>query len=187
MSKSVEHVLDELLVLNSQAGDKKSLEALVNRWNSKLVKHATYMIHDSNAAQDVVQDSWIAICRTVPKLNDPAKFRFWAYKIVSHKCIDMIRKQQTNRSAIKKAHAEPKYVSNEKELDEDNLNEEVTALRKAMSLMSKETEILLKLFYTEQLSTKEISKTLKIPVGTVKSRLFKARNELKISIERRSK
>jgi RNA polymerase sigma-70 factor (ECF subfamily) len=92
MSRSVEQVVDEILVMDCQSGRVKALEMLVSRWQKRLWRYAYHLTGDSEAAWDVTQESWLGIIRGISRLNDPAKFRAWAYQIVTNKASDWIRR-----------------------------------------------------------------------------------------------
>ena len=99
MEKSPDAIYDELLVLRCQDGEEAALGDLVNRWQSRLLRFALQITDRRDAAADVVQESWLAIVRGIHKLDDPASFPKWAYRIVRNKSVDWTRRQQLNLSA----------------------------------------------------------------------------------------
>ena len=101
MTRTHEDIQDELLVLQCQEGDGDALEALIVRWQPRLARLAWRLTGESEAARDVVQDAWLAIVRGLKRLDDPARFRWWAYRIVTNKCADWIRRRSVRRSAAK--------------------------------------------------------------------------------------
>ena len=159
---------DQLLVMDAQDGDAAAMEKLVGRWQKRLWYHAFRLTDDSQAAWDVTQQSWLGIIKGLRKLHDPANFRAWAYGITTNKSIDWIKKAKAARHIsiedIREQQYKAKYDTGVKEL-----LEKLDARKKAV----------LSLYYFEQLSVPEISVALKIPKGTVKSRLHSARKELK--------
>lgn len=182
MERSPEEIYDELLVLRCQDGDEAALAELVDRYQQRLWRHAWRLTGRSDAAADVLQEAWIAIVRGIGRLQDPACFRSWAYRIVTHRAADWSRRVQRQRKLLKNAAAES-------QLPEENPNEnidqyDVNLLRAALRKLPADRRALLSLFYLDELSIGEIADVLSIPKGTVKSRLFHARNELKTLIER---
>ena len=173
---------DELLVLRSQDGDMRALDELVERWQSRFFRHACRLTANPDSARDAVQEAWIAIVRGLRRLDDPARFGPWAYRILSNKCVDWVRKQgrkhKLDRSLVEHQRPEDSIVEQEPERDEVR-QRVVDALRS----LSPGQQGLLALYYQEGFGVGEIAEILEIPVGTVKSRLFHARNALKKALE----
>jgi len=168
VDRPVEQLVDEILVMDCQSGSVKALEILVSRWQKRLWRYAYNLTGDSEAAWDITQDSWLGIIKGLRKLHDPAKFRSWAYRITTNKSIDWIRKSKAVKQ-ISIEEIEEQQTSQKKDIGVKELLEKLD-IRK---------QVVLSLYYFEQLSVPEISVALKIPKGTVKSRLYKARKELK--------
>lgn len=168
MAKASEEIIDEILVLDSQGGRAKAMEALVSRWHKRLWQHAYRLVGDSDAAWDVTQQSWLTITKGLRKLREPAHFKAWAYRITTSKAVDWIRKDQRQRhNRIETVQAQrPGAV-------------EDTGVRELLEKLDVKKKVVLSLYYFEQLNVTEISMALKIPKGTVRSRLHSAREELK--------
>ena len=101
-------------------------------------------------------------------MNDPANFKAWAYKITTNKSIDWIK----NKSKDQHTNLDSIEVDCYQKKDDLQVKELIQRLKN-------DSRVVLSLYYFEQLSISEISIALNIPQGTVKSRLFKARGELK--------
>jgi RNA polymerase sigma-70 factor (ECF subfamily) len=164
----VEQLVDEILVMDCQSGSVKALEILVSRWQKRLWRYAYRLVGDSEAAWDITQDSWLGIIKGLRKLHDPANFKAWAYRITTNKSIDWIRKSKA-----------AKQVSIEEIKDAPYKEKKDTGLKELLEKLDVRKKAVLNLYYFEKLSVPEISVALKIPKGTVKSRLYKARNELR--------
>lgn len=161
-------VEDELLVIDAQAGDRSAMESLVRRWQRRLWCHALRLTGDREAAWDVTQQAWLGIVKGLAKLNDPARFRAWAYRITTNKAADWIREKTSRRQAVLLEVQDLKQPS-----------EHVTTVAELLGLMEPAKRAALCLYYFENLSVAEMSYALDIPQGTVKSRLHAARQELK--------
>ena len=168
MKEELASIEDQLLVMDAQDGDAKAMEKLVRRWQKRLWLHAYRLIADREAAWDVTQQSWLGIIRGLRKLHDPANFKAWAYRITTNKSIDWIKK----RKATKQISLE------ETQVHQDHEQKDI-GLRELLEKLDMRKKVVLTLHYFEQLSVSEISVALSIPKGTVKSRLHKAREELK--------
>lgn len=162
------------MVLNYQAGDNKALDMLVKRWHPKLLRQAYWHTRDSEAAKDIAQDCCTDIIKAIHQLQYPARFNVWLYKIAYRKSVDWIRRQQRERDRNAKDVEESLYFQSEnKEQDVVNM------LGKYMQQLPGDSRMILKLFYLDNFNIREIANILSIPVGTVKSRLFHAREKLK--------
>jgi len=168
VDRSVEQLVDEILVMDCQSGSVKALEMLVSRWQKRLWRYAYNLTGDPEAAWDVTQDSWLGIIKGLRKLNDPARFRPWAYKIVTNKANDWIRKSKDTRN-----------ITIEETQDHRHKEKKDIGVKELVQKLDFRKKVVLSLDYFEELSISEISIALKIPNGTVKSRLHIARKELK--------
>lgn len=179
---SFDTAYDELLVLRCQDGDAPALDELVDRWQGRFVGHACRLTGQPEAARDAVQEAWLAIVRGLGRLDDPARFGPWAYRIVGNKAIDWIRRQGRRRRVDQELVDEQRREEDlsRRESSEDLEHE---LLVQALRSLSPARQALLALFYQDGLSVREIADILEIPAGTVKSRLFHARNRLKEALE----
>lgn len=172
-------ILDELLVLETQGGNVASLNVLAQRWHPKLLRHAIRLTGEKEGGADVAQEAWVAIVRGLGRLQDPGRFRAWAYRIVSRKASDWIRSRVRRRRLNDRAAADPVEV----ETEHSHSSGEVDQLRKVVAGLPADRRALLAMYYVEGMTVGEISEALSIPRGTVKSRLFHARNRLRASLE----
>jgi len=168
VDRSVEQLVDEILVMDCQSGSVKALEMLVSRWQKRLWRYAYNVTGDSEAAWDITQESWLGIIKGLRKLHDPANFRAWAYRITTNKSIDWIRRSKAL-----------KHIGIEEIQDHQHKEKKDSGVKELLGKLDMRKKAVLSLYYFEQLSVPEISVALKIPKGTVKSRLHSARKELK--------
>lgn len=167
-------VFDSFLVLQYQSGNKKALELLVNRHHKKLCRHAYWYVNDFDTSKDIVQDCWGTIINKLHGLKGPNSFGSWAMRIVTRKSLDFLNRDSRKREKLKQYSP----TTDEGDTDE-NKTEEIKELKKGISKLSKGQQVVLRLFYTEDYSLKEIADILDISVGTVKSRMFHAREKLR--------
>jgi RNA polymerase sigma-70 factor (ECF subfamily) len=175
--KKTKNITDAALVIAYQSGDRKALSQLVKRWHVSFCKFAYWYVKDGDIAKDIAQESWTVIIHKIKGLNEPKKFKSWAISIVNRKSIDWIRAQNSEGNKLQKFYKEHARES------EDNNEENREILKKklleAIYNLSEDQQTVVKLFYTQNYSLKEISELLEISVGTTKSRLFHAREKLK--------
>lgn len=171
MRDTTGQLVDELLVMEAQNGNAKAVEALVSRWQKRLWQYARRLTGSSEAAWDVTQESWLAVVRGLRRLSDPARFRPWVYRIVTHKANDWIGAQVQARTPPTAVH--PRSADAPTDLD-------VAAdLQSILRQLPVRSRVVLTLYYLEDLGLSEVARVLDVPAGTVKSRLFRARNEFK--------
>ena len=184
MTRNQEEVLTELLVLRSQDGDVPAWRQLVNLWQERLYVHARRATGDHEAAKDITQDAWLSMVAGIHRLDDPAKFRAWAFRIVSNKATDWVRRQARRRKMLEVAKDEAIREENDQVFDG---NSNVDIVRRAVRKLSREQRTLLSMFYEDGLEISEIASILQIPTGTVKSRMYSVRQELKPLLENERK
>lgn len=178
----IDNVTDESLIVQYQSGDILALQKLVKRWHKLFCEKAYWMTKDAEASKDIAQESWTSIINNLHNLKDSSRFKSWALRIVFTKSMDWLRFNQMNRKKLEK------YYKNYNDSDEStNSNETLKAeLLNAVRLLPNEQQVVLRLFYVEEYTLKDISLLLEISVGTVKSRLFHAREKLKEQFKNRN-
>lgn len=168
-----EQLVDELLVMDAQSGRLKALEMLVSRWQKRFWRYAYRLTGNSEAAWDITQESWLGIVRGISRLNDPAKFRPWAYRIVTNKTNDWIR----NRA---KGPLRPvESITNRRCQSQPHSGETSADLQSVMRQLPSQSRTVLTLYYLDEFGLAEVAAILRIPPGTAKSRLHAARREFK--------
>lgn len=167
-------IFDGLLVLQYQSGDQKALSLLVKRYHPRLCRHAFWYTRDMDASKDIVQDSWSVMVHKLGSIKDPNSFGSWATKIVTRKSLDYLNHNKKTRERMQAYAKLPRTDTETEEGESDRLK-----LQRGIRALPEDQQIVLRLFYTQEYSLKEISDILNISVGTVKSRLFHAREKLK--------
>ncbi|MFT7626972.1 MAG: RNA polymerase sigma factor (sigma-70 family) [Ulvibacter sp.] len=165
--RNSDKIFDSWLVLQCQSGNKKAIALLVKRWHKKLCKQANWYI------KDVVQDSWRGIFNNIRKVRDSNQFGSWVLSIITIKSTDWIRKSKRD---VKKREASK----------DDRPDNRLINLRMAINKLTQQHQTVLHLFYLEEYTIKEIGEIMHLPVGTIKSRLFNAREKLKLIIKIKS-
>ncbi len=178
MTRTKSQILSEFLVLQAQAGDTDALGQLVNIWSGRMLARAIHLIGDREAAQDAAQEAWIGIARSIRSLRDPALFGPWAMRIIQYKCADAIRAMIRDRK-LKRSYAHESQILNEHAEPADP-----APVRTAILLLAPKYRDVVILYYMDGCSTETIAILLDIPVSTVKTRLRRARAQLKPIIER---
>jgi RNA polymerase sigma factor (sigma-70 family) len=131
----------------------------------------------------VTQDAWVAIARGLGRLDDPACFPRWAFRILERRAADWVRRRQAERqrtAAWQHEHEMPVGC----EGGAPHRDAATDRIAQVVANLEAEARELVYLFYHAERSVAEIATILGVPAGTVKSRLFKVRETIKQQIER---
>jgi len=162
-------ISDEMLVEKIRSKDKNLYTHIVERYEAKLMKYAFYLINDQHKAADVVQESFIKAYINLNSFNTKKKFSSWIYRIVHNESINMIKKYK-------------KEIS----LDEIDAKEIIAKAQNCLSQMPIIYSEPLALYYLEEKSYEEISDILRIPMGTVATRINRAKIIMKLICQKKN-
>jgi RNA polymerase sigma factor (sigma-70 family) len=165
---------DEWVVLRCQMGEREAFDLLIARWHPLLWRYAISLTNDLDTAADAVQDVWLRVLRGLVRLRDAAKFRAWLFGIARRVLMDRLRVRYAGPvfDAVDLTEV-PQAVT------DDDLEEDLSLLQTELARLPMLEREVLTLFYLKELNLNEIAEIAAIPVGTVKSRLFRARHLLR--------
>ncbi|MDX1678870.1 RNA polymerase sigma factor [Arsukibacterium sp.] len=170
----------DLLVMAMQDGDKRAFALLYQHYHRDLHRFAAYLLTNPAAAEDLVQNVWLKVSRRITRLNDPAVFTSWLYRAVRWEVMDY-QKQAANRQQqtvdIATVAAEFGVADSQQHADDSN------DLSNALSLLAADERLVVQLHYLHELELGQIALIVDIPVGTVKSRLHRARKQLQQQLQ----
>lgn len=172
MTRGLDHALDEYLVLLAKSGSREAAERLVVRWSPKLLAFAGRTLGAAEPARDAVQDTWESALRGLARLDDPARFGPWLYAIAARKCTDVLRAKYRDKRI-------GDAVAQISETIAPATDEASTDLTAALKQLPTEQRVAVSLFFGEDMSVTDIAAITGAPAGTVKSRLFAARQTLR--------
>lgn len=185
MTPEAKQTLTEWLVLAAAGGDEAAFRDLHALWRSDLRRLAVVRVERAVAADEVMAEAWVAIARGLHRLDDPACFPRWAMRIVERRCADWIRRQQRERKNAEAIEADPAALAPASPAEPEPADD-VHRLRLAIAGLPAEPRELLHLYYELGRSVAEIAEIVDLPPGTVKSRLFSLRDNLRQQLERKS-
>lgn len=166
---------DELLAIRCQLGEPAGFDDLIARWHGPLWAFVRRLTSDDDAAREILQDVWLRVIRGIPRLRDGSKLRAWLFGIARRTLMDRLRDQYARTRGLD-LDVDIDETPTEPPADEiDDLDGLERALQQ-LPLLEREA---VTLFYLRELSLNEIAEALKVPVGTVKSRLFRGRRLLR--------
>jgi RNA polymerase sigma factor (sigma-70 family) len=175
VSRSTERIFDEYLAASARAGSRAALTRLAERWQARLLAHAARLTADPDAARDVVQEAWVEIVRSLPRLDDAAAFPAWAFRIVTRRSARWVRGRQRGRRLAAAVGGEPQSAP---AADPDR-RLDAARVASAIASLPADQRAAVALFYLEDMSVAEIAVALDAPAGTIKTRLMHARDRLR--------
>ncbi len=175
------------LVRRAQNGDVSAFEMLIEEYQKRIFSIAYRMIQHQEDAADLTQDVILKIYKNLDKFKGDSKFSTWVYRIATNTCLDEIKKSQrrTTYSLDKEVETDEgsmtaeiadKGPTPEEEAERKDVKKAVYAAIEQLGTEHKKVNILRDL---QGLSYEEIAKILQCSVGTVKSRISRARESLK--------
>ncbi len=181
MTRKTARLFDEYLAAAARLGDRGAFGRLAARWQPKLLAHAFRLMGDAEAARDVVQDAWTDVVVGLKRLDDASLFPAWAYRIVSRRAADAIRKRARARRIATALVAEPPFT--DRAAARIEAKAEAAPLARAIAGLPPEQRAAVALFYLEDFSVAEVAAATGVPAGTVKTRLMQARAKLRAALK----
>lgn len=181
---------DQLLVERAQAGDRRAFDVLVLRYQQRIVKLVMRYVHDPSEAEDVAQEAFIKAYRALSGFRGDSAFYTWLYRIAINTAKNYLGTLQRKPLDFDLDPQHPLYAEvDEKLRDEETpeglvLQEELRrTVERSMASLPEELRIAIMLREIDGLSYEEIASAMDCPIGTVRSRIFRAREAIDRSIE----
>ncbi len=171
---------DVRLVLRCQLGEQDAWRELVEIWNPKLIGFFNRMTNDPGKNDDLLQATWLRIVRTLTRLDRPDRFAPWAYRIARNTLTDHLRKQYRSVPTTV-SEADPKQSEHDAVLESWIACDEISFAIQQLHPVDREV---ITLHYFEHLTVTEVADVCDLPVGTIKSRLIRARLQLRHLLEK---
>ncbi len=173
---------DSLLIARLRDGDIDALGELYERYKTKVFRTATAITHDERMAEDILQEVFLRVNRYADSFDPTQPFEPWLYRITVNLSYSWINKAKrwvyTFQDAIDRLRApskrDPERVTESRE--------ECAILRRAIDNLPDSHRTVVILYYLEDLSVNDLAFALGVPEGTVKSRLYYAREKLRKAI-----
>ena len=177
---------DEAIVRRCLAGDRDAFSILVERYQGRLMGHVHRMLGDRELSLDVTQEAFIRAWQNLARYDPQWRFSTWLYSIASNRAIDHLRQRRKNM-----VYLDEPIMMGESEMQRDLPGPDRTAeddfegkdleerLEAAIAGLPHEQRQLLLLRHPGGRSYEEIAEITKLPMGTVKNRIFRARQRLK--------
>ncbi|MEP6903408.1 MAG: sigma-70 family RNA polymerase sigma factor [Actinomycetota bacterium] len=187
---SIQSLTDIELIAKAIGGREDSFEELVRRYQRPITNYVFRMLNDYDSSLDVTQEVFIKVYNSLQKYSSEYKFSTWLYRIAHNAAIDFIRRRAPNEQSIETENKDGAYQlqiespnpNPEQERERSEWRTEIESVVKCLPSVYRE---LILLRHAQDLSYDEIAEVTNLPLGTVKNRLFRAREMMRdIFIER---
>lgn len=182
--------VDLELVQRVQAGDKKAFDVLVLKYQQRIVHVITGFVHDPVEALDVAQEAFIKAYRAIPNFRGDSVFYTWLYRIAINTSKNYLTSRARRPPAMDvdamdatnfyDAHELKEFDTPENSLMGDELEQKI---HQAIQDLPENTATAIKLREFEGMSYEEIAQVMDCPIGTVRSRIFRAREAIDKQIQ----
>ncbi|MCW7541803.1 RNA polymerase sigma factor RpoE [Aquabacterium sp. A7-Y] len=180
---------DALLIERVKRGDQKAFELLVIKYQRKIERLIARMVRDADLIQDIAQETFIRAYRALPQFRGESAFYTWLYRIAVNTAkkalVELKRDPLVTETALSAADDEDETSRVENELSDGETPEAVLASKEIASTVNAAIEALsedlrqaITLREIEGLSYDEIAEVMNCPIGTVRSRIFRAREAI---------
>ena len=179
---------DEKLISRFQAGDERAYVELVNRYKDKLLNFVFQFLGDLEQAEDVVQDTMIRLYEKKHYYKEIAKFSTWIYTIARNLANTELRKRKRRKttylSQMSKEERQYEIPAVQDDVDQSLHNEFINdRIQSAINNLPEHFKLVIILRDIQELSYDDISNIVEVPLGTIKSRINRARIQLQAELQ----
>jgi RNA polymerase sigma factor (sigma-70 family) len=177
MQRSGDDIYEELLVVRCQRSDVAAWDELVRRYHDRLFYYIRRLIDDNDQATQLVQDVWVHVLRGLATLREFDRLAPWLYTIARRVVMTHFRSQYTKTPVP--LNDETIQTAEDQGSDDALTFENAELVHYGLQRIGWVEREVLTLYFLQDLSIEEIARVLEVPAGTVKSRLARARKELR--------
>ncbi|RLD12768.1 RNA polymerase subunit sigma-24 [candidate division KSB1 bacterium] len=181
---------DFALVRKAKAGDGRAYDALMEQYHDAVFNIVYRMVRNKQEAEDLTQETFIKAYNSINSFNEEYAFSTWLFKIATNHCIDFFRKRKLKTYSMdepmqyKEDEIKHEYASTDPTKEHEMIDSEKSRIiREAINKLPEKYRIAIVLRHHEEKSYDEIAQILNLPLGTVKARIFRAREMLKKSLK----
>lgn len=182
---------DEQLIERFKEGDELAFDMLVRRYEQKVYQYAFRLARNHDDAADVVAETFLRMYNALKRFRGDAQLSTWLYRIVSNVFFDFRKREQRHEHLPLEIQSEEDDEPMERPIPDESIDldayvleqERKRVLMEAINQLPDYQKMVLILFHIEERPYEEIAKIMGLPLGTVKSRLNRARNALRELLE----
>jgi RNA polymerase sigma-70 factor, ECF subfamily len=178
---------DSVLIERSQKGDKSALDTLIRKHEKRAYQYAFRLTSNPEEAGDVVADAFVRVYSALQNFKGQSAFTTWLYRILTNCFLDMRKKERSRPTTSLEAALQTEDGDVERQVEDkgpsphemaESSERERTVLG-AVDCLPEYQKAMITMYHAEMLSYEEIAQALDLPIGTVKSRLNRARLSLR--------
>lgn len=166
---------DEELIKDVQGGSISAFEILVRRYEKKLTGFGYRILNNEKDAEEIAQDAFFKVYRTIEKIDVKRKFSTYLFEIAKNDCISLIRRRHSNLSLADETAIE----TDEMIYEAITRKERKEKVKQAIATLKIKYRRVVELYYFDNLSYEEIAGKLKLPINTIRTHLLRAKKYLK--------
>ncbi|APF20690.1 sigma-70 family RNA polymerase sigma factor [Caldithrix abyssi] len=177
---------DYELVKKAKAGDGRAYDQLMEMYHDAVFNIILRMVHNRQEAEDLTQETFIKAYNSINSFNEEYAFSTWLFKIATNHCIDFFRKRKLVTYSMdepikyKDDEIAHEYADSDPTVDKKMVDgEKSNIIKQAIEQLPDKYRMAIILRHHEEKSYEEIAEILNLPLGTVKARIFRAREMLK--------
>ena len=178
------------LVRKAQAGDKQAFDLLVRKYQSRIISLVSRYLGHNGDVQDVAQDAFIKAYTALPNFRGEAAFYTWLYRIAVNSAKNYLMARGRKPATVDVEDEETEFFETSEQL-KDNSSPERLALTEEIKKvifdnieqLPEELKVAIQLREIDGMSYEEISTAMGCPIGTVRSRIFRARDAIDINLK----
>jgi RNA polymerase sigma-70 factor (ECF subfamily) len=178
---------DQLNITRAQSGDTAAFNALIRKYEVRAYQYAFRLTRNSEEASDIVAEAFVRIYNALHNFKGQSAFSTWMYRILTNCFLDIRKRErsrpstsleatlQTDEGEMERQYEDPGRTPHE-ELER---GERESRVEKAVSVLPEYQRAMIVMYHAEMMSYEDIAAALDLPIGTVKSRLNRARLSLR--------
>lgn len=173
---------DQQLVLASKQGDQDAFSLLVLRYQRHIFNLVYRMVQDYEEANEITQEAFLAAWQGLPSFRGDARFATWLYRIAYNCALKQLETRKRDRALQAALQAEQALDGEDNQVQADarlDAREQQAVVQEQLSYLPAKYRIVLVLRHLQEMTYEEMAEILSMPVGTIKTHLFRARNLLK--------
>lgn len=177
---------DVLLVTASKRGDQDAFARLVQRHQRRVFNLIFRMLQDYEEASEITQETFLAAWQALPSFRGDARFSTWLYRIAYNSALKQLEQRKRDRQLQTAMQAEQMLADagNEGRVETElELHARQEFIRENLATLPAKYRVVLVLRHIQDLTYEEMAEILTVPIGTIKTHLFRARNLLKERLE----
>lgn len=169
------------LVRRSQSGSREAFSELVRRHQHLVYNVAYRYMRDATLAEDMAQESFVKAYRLLKGFRGDCSFTTWMYRVTSTTCLTELNKRKKRGEVELTADNGSLMCSTEHKPAEKDMKEQI---RRCVTRLSDRYATIVTLYYLKGISYDEIAEVMSVPLGTLKTWMFRARKQLRMIVEK---